>query len=242
MLAGTGTALSSSVAGCLSSSVEPKAYPEVPESLTEETVVDFVEEYETATYHSDILENESRVDSINVVCDAVFDREVESTFYVITNCGGSANHEPLFGSASVGQYETYAPTYRVNEQHVHRVEVERDVRRSADYIFRMLNFEAAEYELALTITPPTDSKENQILASEYALDSETGLERRVDLTVGKEYELTVELNEGDHSERVKWDSETFKWDVQNQSRGVGIYVTRHRTIEIEPLPREAPVA
>lgn len=242
VLAGTGTALFSSVAGCLSSSVEPKGYPEIPEPLTRERVVDFVKEYETAEHHNYILENESRVDSINVVCDAVFDREVKSTFYVITNCGGSATHEPLFGSASVGHYETYAPTYRVNEQHVQRAEVDRDVRQGADYVFRMLNFAATEHELFLTVTPHTDSKEKQIRASEYALDGETGVERRFDLTVGTEYELAVELNDGDHSETVNWDSETFKWDVQDQSRGVGIYVTRYRTIEIGPLPREGPVS
>ncbi len=235
VLAGTGVALSLPVSGCLSDSVEPKEHPEIPETLTQETVVDFVREYETIEYHNYILENESRVDSINVTCDAVFDREVESNFYVITNCGGSANHEPLVGSSSVSHYESYAPTYRVNEQHVQRVEAGRDVRQGADYIVRMFNFSDSEYELSFTITSLAKSKEDQILAEEYALDSETGEERRVDIEVGEEHELAVELNNADHSE-------TFEWDVHDQSRGVSIYITPNETIDMGPLPSDPPVS
>ncbi|MFU8867679.1 hypothetical protein [Natronococcus sp.] len=233
LLAGAGVALLLPLSGCLSNSVDPKDHPPIPDPLTRETVVNFVEAYETAETHNR-LRDTSSADSITVSCAAVFNREANAAYYVITLCGATLSNEPLIGSASVGHYETYAPTYRVDEQRVQRIEVERDVQEGADHIVRLFNFDDADHEPSLTITPLADSKEDQILASEYALASETAVERRVDLTVGTEYELAVELNNADQSE-------TFNWDVHDQSRGVGIYFTPEGTIELGPLPRDPPV-
>lgn len=226
-----GAAVVTTLSGCFTDSVEAKEYPEIPDPLTRRTVVDFVEAYETAASHNWILERETDPDSITVLCDAVFDRETESGFYVDTTCGAAAWHEPTFGSASVADYATYATTYRVDEERVRRAELT-NVDGRGDHAVRALNFDDVDHELTLAVTPRANADE-PVLDERYVLADGTGLERRIELAVGGTYEVDVDLEAGP--------SATFEWGVDDRSRGVGIYVTPRGTPDVDALPDDPPV-
>ncbi|SDR03253.1 hypothetical protein [Natronobacterium texcoconense] len=221
-LTGAAPALLLSTAGCLSSSPDSKEYPKIPDPLTREAAVDFVEEYDTAAYHNAILEGNSPT-SISVRCSARFDREVDSSLYVVSRCSGSTETEGLLRPATASEYASVPRTYRVTDERFQRVDVE-TTRGDGEYPVRVFNFDDGEHEVALTVTPATKSSDEKVLDDAYTLSSETGFTQLLDVSSGTTYELAVVLNDQQ--------STSFEWTVHDDPRGVGVYVTPDGGLDI----------
>ncbi|OAQ53752.1 hypothetical protein HTG_05680 [Natrinema mahii] len=214
------------ISGCYEESREPAPEPEdhptPPEQLTSDSVVDFVRKYETATFHNHILSNEQNPESIDASCNAVFDREIESAFYVLTRCGGSATLED-----GIAEYPSSAygiTTYRVTENQVQRVTAS-PAERPDGYLVLLANFDDSERDVSVVMTSVTESDDETILEESLALDSEEGIEHRVESDEATEYELTV--NRDDKT------TATFADDL-SRSAGVSIYLTANE-VEIGAL-------
>lgn len=209
------------IGGCLDepreSTLEPKKYPALPERLTSDSVVDFVREHETVRFYNHIRSNERNPESIDATCSAVLDRETESAFYVLTHCGGSAALED-----GVAEYPSSAygiTTYRVTESRVQRVTASPAERRDG-YLVLLANFDASEHDLSVVVTAATKSEDEPILEESQTLDSEGGVEYRLESGDTSAYELTLSR---DDEPDVTFDGRF------SRSADVGIYITADGT-------------
>jgi len=215
------------VSGCLDteqdSTPQMKDRPLPPENRTTDSVVAFVEEYESATFYNEIRSTERTAESISVSCNAVLDRETDTGFYVLTRCGGSATLRD--GTAEYPPTAYGLTTYRVTENDVQRVTAS-SLTAGDGYRLLLVNFDDSTHKLSVDMAPSSQSNDESIHSTSPQLGSEEAVGRRLETDGATEYELTVDLD----TERQA----TFEGSTSG-SPGLGIYVTATE-IDIGPLP------
>ncbi|WP_254763034.1 hypothetical protein [Natrinema marinum] len=205
--AGAGSILG--LGGCFyeerETALESKPYPELPERRTPESVVGFVEEYETVTQHNRLLSIHEdpewgSLESIDIACNAVFDGETASGSYALTLCGGSVTTSHWTADRPPAAFDVAA--YRVTETRVQRVTasrvgrnaIESRIGREDGYSLLCVNFDDVEHDLTVVVTDPAASGDEPILEASHTIDGEAGIERRLERTEATEYDITVTLD------------------------------------------------
>lgn len=207
-------------------SPNPKEVPEIPEPLTRESVVEFVEEYESAVYHNNFIA-ENDVDSVTVDCRAELDRQVNGNFYVITSCGGSARTEHLLAPTDVGELGTFPRAYRVTHQQVQRV-ISENLSTAGDTCFLLFNFSDREHELEFSSSPTDNSAGGQQIGFAYTIASEAGVRHCTDISGDSIPEVTV-LLDGNQST-------TFEQTGEDHPRQTVVYITHSGDVKIAQPP------
>ncbi|WP_226040439.1 hypothetical protein [Natrinema sp. DC36] len=187
------------------STLESKASPAPPERLTPDSIVDFVEEYETVERYNRLLSDyedpeQGFLESIDISCNAVFDRETASGSYALTLCAGSITTSHSISDRPSAAFGVSA--YRVTETRVQRVTASRVGRHAIrsragqedDYTLLFVNFDAVEHDLTAVVTSPAESIDEPILEASYTIDSGEGIERRLERTEATRYDVTVRLD------------------------------------------------
>lgn len=70
--------------------VEETAYPDRPDELTRESVLEYVREHEETRVYNDHVDD---VIDLSVACDVALDRVVDGTYYVVSRCVGAVEWE-----------------------------------------------------------------------------------------------------------------------------------------------------
>lgn len=102
-----------SVAFTLFNSSSEKPYPTKPSTLTNETVREYVTDYEEVHLHNEIDQRGAETDSY---CNAAIDIQSESDFYVLTTCEASSDR-----GSSVLDLSHVTTVYFVNETATERI-------------------------------------------------------------------------------------------------------------------------
>lgn len=201
-------------------------YPDPPSSLTNESVVEFVEKYEEAHLHNDLLTEDTT--DISIGCPAAIDLEIDHGFYVLTICHGSTRSgdsvghlgpDPVFYHVTDGQFE------RVAEREIGRGESYGNGRRSSEVQgFRMVNFDNKDHEMQISLSHLSDSSETLILEETYPLRSKSLFSISSVLATEGDFELEVTLEDGT--------SAKYDWIITDIEPpfGVNIYVTMDKSI------------
>lgn len=227
LLAVTGSSLALGISGCLGEGQGPtaqeKEHPIPPEQLYPDSVVNFVKEYEGVEFYNQILSAEQNTEAISLTCNANLDRETESGFYVLTQCGGSATLQD--GHAEYPPMAYGITIYRITENRtVQRVNTPMEAGATGYYIL-LVNFDGIGHEVSIAMTSSSKSSDNAVYDESHNLGNEAASGQWVESTEVPEYELILGLDGKEE--------ETFVGST-SQSVGIGIYLTADRT-EIGPI-------
>ncbi len=171
LVGGTALVTGVSVHRRLSSEPDSRETPEIPNPLTAENVVEFVTDYESATYHNTILDGSS-YDELNVGCRTRFDRQIQDSFYALTLCGGTG-----YAGDDISDFVDYEVAYRVTEERVERSVREGGRSGSGSGTLKLFNFTDERHPLTVAVT---SSDASTVFEGAFELDATVGTNRYVD--------------------------------------------------------------
>ncbi|OVE83747.1 hypothetical protein [Natronolimnobius baerhuensis] len=241
ILAGIGSGVAVSLCGCLNrgtsstreQAVEPKEYPEIPDPLSSETVVDFASDYMEVELHNSRLTDETT--SLGLGCTSYLHRDTDEGFYVLANCEGSQTYDHD-GDESSSQLAFFSSPIFITAQTVVTVDRDRSAvgRDPSDpaataHEFQLVNFDETAHEVAVEISRREEPAPEAVYSETQSVDAETALTAEYDIDDPGVYEYTITLEDGTDT--------TDEWEYApgDQPVAISMYVSPERTLEVAAI-------
>lgn len=207
----------------------PKEYPEKPDRLTEENVVDYVSTNERAAVYRSRDPPEG-VD-LHLDCPTALDRVAEEGYYLTVRCWGSS---PASDGSTFVEDRSF---YLVDETSTTRIQTEDgpyEAGAEATGTFYLLNFGRQNYSTRIEVRPADGRNSSSVFDHTYHVTELSGIGQSPVVPPGR---YVIVATEGTGEQRA------FDWNLTEEPAGPTVpafYVTPDGEVVVRPLPEPSP--
>lgn len=222
LLSALGTTPAALTAGCLASrpgdetetatpaDLDPRAYPDKPDPLTEDDVVSFVREYEEAATYNEYLSEDTI--SLSVSCPTALDLQTDRGYFLVSVCQGGMTDVGRSDTVSTGEFGSEPAYYFVSPDRTDRIanrvwddgDTYGDGTTSSEVQgFRIVNFRTVAIDLTLSLHHRQDDGMELVLEDTVKIPPESIYSRSAVTAKRGTYEFTV--GQADDAAHFEWE-------------------------------------